>query len=165
MTELLVMRHAKSDWSLGLRDFDRPLNDRGTRAAARMGEWLSENDLAPDLIISSSAERTRRTVDAVILACGTEQVQFFDELYHATATTWLAHLRRQEVHRVLLCGHNPGLDDLVETLAIDAPPLNDTGKLMTTAAVAHFSFSSNWDSITPRSGLLHQLVRPREMER
>ena len=66
MKQLLVLRHAKSSWKdIGLRDFDRPLNKRGKKDAPRMGQFLAEQDLTPDQIITSAATRARLTAEAV----------------------------------------------------------------------------------------------------
>ncbi|NNE94870.1 MAG: histidine phosphatase family protein, partial [Acidimicrobiales bacterium] len=91
MIELLILRHAKSDWSTAQRDFDRPLAPRGQRAAPKMAQWLDDNDLPPDRILSSSAVRARQTADFVIEHFGlTEnEVTFSDELYLAGSDTWL----------------------------------------------------------------------------
>lgn len=165
MNELLVMRHAKSDWSAGLADFDRPLNDRGSRAADRMAEWLLDEQLCPDRVISSPAARTRATAMAVVSSCNTDRrlVEFEPQGYLADAYTWLQLLASQPAGRVLICGHNPGLDDLVDHLAASPAPLSDSGKLMTTAAIAHFRFATPWDELTLGSCELVQLVRPREL--
>ena len=69
MNELLVMRHAKSDWDVGGSDFDRPLNGRGERAAQAMAAWIIEEDLAPDRILTSPANRARTTAAVVAAAC------------------------------------------------------------------------------------------------
>jgi len=166
--ELLVMRHAKSDWSTGLADFDRPLNARGIKAADAMATWLVDNGLVPDRIVSSSAARARATALAVMYECEVDrrQVEFERDLYHADAFTWMQTLAQQAdvdppPQRLLIAGHNPGLDDLVETLATTPPSWTDHGKLMTTAAIAHFEFDVTWDSIAPQSGTLLRLQRPR----
>lgn len=160
------MRHAKSAWDTGESDFNRPLNDRGERAAARMAEWLAENDLAPDRIVSSAAVRTHDTALAVMYACGVDRamVDFEHELYLASAGAWFDVVKKQTCARLLICGHNPGLDDLVDALSADDPPLSTNGKLMTTAAVAHLSFDTHWSDISVRSGNLLSLTRPRELD-
>ena len=91
MNELLVMRHAKSDWTAGHADFDRPLNDRGIRAADRMAGWLLDEQLCPDHVISSPAARARATAMAVVFCCSTDnhQVEFEQRAYLADAFTWL----------------------------------------------------------------------------
>ena len=165
MIELLVMRHAKSDWTVGETDFNRPLNDRGVRAADKMASWLVDNDLVPDQIVSSPAVRARSTAMAVVYGCGVDRrfIEFVDELYLADAFTWLQVLAQQTADRVLVCGHNPGLDDLVDHLAAVPAELSASGKLMTTAAIAHFQFDSGWSDLGQGAGELVALVRPREI--
>ncbi|RZV41090.1 MAG: histidine phosphatase family protein [Acidimicrobiales bacterium] len=166
MVELLVMRHAKSDWNSGAsRDFDRPLADRGHRAAERMAQWLEDQDLQPDRVVSSSAVRARATAAYIVehLEIADTDVEFRDDLYHADVEDWLAVLREQSAERILICGHNPGLDWLVEFLADSSPPETADGKLMTTAAIAHLSFDGGWQSVSESAGQLQSLVRPREL--
>ena len=163
MVELLVMRHAKSAWDTGHADFDRPLSPRGERAAARMARWIDDNELVPDRVVSSAAERTRHTALAVVGHCGIDprSVEYLDELYHAELGVWLEVLRDQLVDRVLIVGHNPGLDDLVEYLAAETPARTSSGKLMTTAAIAHLDFDTVWTEVGFAGGHLLSLVRPR----
>lgn len=163
--ELLVMRHGKSDWSTDRADFDRPLAARGERDAHRMAEWLVEEDLEPDHLITSSAARASATAHAVIdaFAMTDDRVRVLDSLYLANAWTWLGALEEAPPGRVLLCGHNPGLDDLVEYLSADPLPLTPDGKLMTTAAIAHFAFDEEWSAIGRASGRLLTLMRPRQL--
>lgn len=160
------MRHAKSSWDSGaLVDFDRPLADRGELAAARMARWVVDHDLVPDRIVSSAAQRARMTASVVAKTCRLEpeQVLYDHGLYSAGFGRWLTRLQAQTAERVLICGHNPALDNLVETLATERPSLTDSGKLMTTAAIAHLSCESGWNPIQPGTWTLHQLARPREL--
>lgn len=166
MSELLIMRHAKSDWSTGLDDFARPLSARGHRNAQRMAEWLEETDRQPDSILTSAADRASTT--ATYVAEQFVPAPTFTELsdlYLASAATWLEHLRGQSAQRLLICGHNPGLDDLVEYLAGDGvlELFNEDGKLMTTAAIAVFDVE-DWTVIAPETTTLVELVRPREFD-
>jgi len=166
MVELLVMRHAKSDWNSGAgRDYDRPLAERGHRAAQRMAQWLEDEDLQPDRVLSSSAVRARTTAAYVIdhLEIADADVEFREDLYHADVDDWLSALRLESDERILICGHNPGLDWLVEFLSNSPVPETADGKLMTTAAIAHLSFDGGWSSVSESSGQLHALVRPREI--
>jgi len=166
MPLLMVMRHAKSDWiSAADYDFDRPLSARGHRAAQRMTEWLSENDLIPDKVISSSALRTRETVGYVVdgLALASEIANFDDSFYLAGPSHWLDTIQDQTDEKVLICGHNPGLEYLVYGLAPKRPPLTDSGKLMTTAAIAVFAFDCPWAEVEFGSGRLVHLARPNEL--
>jgi len=165
--DLLVMRHAKSAWDTdAASDFDRPLANRGARDAHRMADWLAQNDLEPDGVLSSSALRARMTVQPVIdrFEISPSRVQFRDELYLADATSWIDAIADTVFWLPLLCGHNPGLDELVSHLSSKPPPLSANRKLMTTASIAHLHFEG-WDEVENGSGQLVNLVRPRELAR
>ena len=169
MTTLLVMRHAKSDWSTGLADHERPLNPRGQMAAARMAEWLVESGYCPDHILSSSAQRTQQTIAAVRAQCDVDDdsVDVDDDLYLASAKTRLDATAlagvRANPELLLLCGHNPGFDVLVDTLSDGAAPLSASGKLMATAAVAVFDVA-DWAQLGPESCTFVEIARPRELD-
>jgi len=168
MPTLYLMRHAKSDWhSAAKSDFDRPLNQRGSKDAARMGQWLNKNNIAPSLIFSSPAERAKQTAVAVVEAMGlaAEQIQFNKDLYLADRPTLLKilHSVPDTTESVLLVVHNPGLDDLVEWLAPEPPSLSESGKLMTTAAIAMFAVPKPWAKLKRNTTRLVQLLRPKEL--
>ena len=168
MRTLYLMRHAKSDWhSAAKSDFDRPLNPRGARDATRMGQWLNKNNIAPSLILSSPAERAKQTAVAVVEAMGlaAEQIQFNKDLYLADRPTLLhiLHSVPEQTETVLLVAHNPGLDDLVEWLAPEPPPLSESGKLMTTAAIAMFAVPEARAKLKRNTASLRQLLRPKEL--
>lgn len=161
MKTLLILRHAKSDHAdPGLADHDRPLNERGKRDAPRVGERLLAAGLAPEVILSSTAKRAKKTAEKVAAACGYErEVRYLSDLYLAPSSTYLAVLSRldDDVARALVVGHNPGLEDLVCDLA---------GKELEfpTAALARFDFDiDTWRPLAagPR-GKLVELWIPRE---
>lgn len=159
------MRHAKSDWSTGQDDFDRPLSQRGHRDAPRMAEWLVANDLAPDAIITSAANRAATTAQYVAdhVGLGDQDIDVRDGLYLASAQTWLDMLWGHDGGgRLLICGHNPGLDMLVDHLSGGDVELTADGKLMTTAAIAQFAIDG-WADLGPDAATLVQLVRPKEL--
>lgn len=165
MPELLVMRHAKSAWDTGDPDHQRPLAPRGERDRVTMARWLVANHLAPDRVLSSSAVRARETAQYVVdtFRLDAAAVEFDDNLYHAGFRQWLGRIRAEHVDRLLICGHNPSLDMLVETLSDREPGLSATGKLMTTAAIAHLRFDGAWESVRAGSGELVTIARPREL--
>lgn len=161
------MRHAKSDWSTpAASDFDRPLSRRGDRDAPRMAAWLAEQALAPDLLLSSPALRTKQTVLAVAekLSIPEREIVWEPEIYEASLDQLLDVLDRyaSAAGNVLLVGHNPGLDYLVEYLS-NTPPLYRRGKLMTTAAVAILDFGDQGISTREHSAMLEMLVRPKDL--
>jgi phosphohistidine phosphatase len=120
MKTLLVLRHAKSSWSDPARDdHERPLNKRGRRDGPRMGELVREYGLIPDVVISSDAVRARLTARAVA-----EKARYGGEilldrrLYLGSPADILSLLRtvRENAQTVMIVGHNPGLEELVERL-------------------------------------------------
>jgi phosphohistidine phosphatase len=116
MKRLILMRHAKSDWSSGATsDHDRPLNARGVAAAKALGDWLRSQNLLPDQVLSSSAKRTGETYIGLGLAQGTPTT-FTRDLYLATHTEMLATLRQATGNVVLMLGHNPGISIIAAEL-------------------------------------------------
>src|SRR5262245_142750 len=120
MKTLLVLRHAKSSWSdPALDDHERPLNKRGRRDGPRMGELLRQYGLIPELVISSDAVRARLTAEAVAEAARYAGEILLDRhLYMADPADILSVLRKipGNAKTVMIVGHNPGLEELVEQL-------------------------------------------------
>ena len=133
MKTLLIMRPAKSSWAEpGLQDFDRPLNDRGRRDAPRMGTWLKDQGLTPDVIISSTANRAKTTAEIVAEHSDYDRnIRFHEHLYHGAPRDYFRSTGplSTTLQCCLLVGHNPGLEQLVENLT-------DCYETMPTAAVA-----------------------------
>lgn len=120
MKSLLILRHAKSSWKNSrLSDHDRPLSSRGKRDAPRIGELLRREELVPDCIISSSAERALATAEQVALSSGFEEViDVTRDFYLADPEAYVARLRQLDdgVQRAMVVGHNPGVEELVYEL-------------------------------------------------
>lgn len=161
MKKLLLLRHAKSSWDdASLADFDRPLNGRGRRAAPQMGALMRERQLRPDLIISSPAARARETIALVLEAARLETELRYDErIYEATASRLVEVISGVEDDRqeVMLVGHNPGFEDLLERL---------TGESLrvTTGALARIALNAErWSEAGAQGGRLEWLVKPKEL--
>ena len=161
MKKLLLLRHAKSSWEdASLPDFERPLNERGLRAAPLVGKFMREKRLQPDLIICSPAKRTRETIALVLKAAKQEPLLRYDErIYEASAGALLEIISQIEDDKteVLLVGHNPGFENLVESL---------TGETvrMPTAALARIAFSSErWSEAAMKGGRLELFVKAKEL--
>ena len=133
MRTLLLLRHAKSSWkNSDVSDHDRPLNKRGKHDAPRIGRLLRRERLSPDLIVSSSAKRAGRTAGEVAKWSAFEgTVQLERRLYLADPATIVDVVRRRgaDARRVLIVGHNPGLEALVARLTAqdDLDPLPTAG--------------------------------------
>lgn len=164
--ELLIMRHAKSDWSSGASgDFERPLNRRGREAAPRMGRWLIEQRLHPDQVVSSPALRAAQTARLVTAELGFDerQIDWREEIYEAAPGTLLRLLAvLPALPRTLLIGHNPGLERLLAYLVASLPSPEDAN-LLPTATVARLRLGDDWGDLQPGSGQLLALVRPKSL--
>lgn len=166
--ELFILRHAKSDWhSDASEDKARPLNKRGRRDAPRIGAWMREHYLYPGWIYCSSAMRARETLTAIAreLQLADERITYTDQLYLADLSKLLSFLCDvpQDFNSVMLVGHNPGLDDLVNYLSKKQVPLTDSGKLMTTSCLVQFKLPDDWSELAGQ-GELVQMVRPADLD-
>ena len=162
MKTLFILRHAKSSWKhLELADHDRPLNKRGKRDAARMGELLREDDLLPDLILSSSAKRALRTAELLIEAAGFDgELIISRDLYAHYAEAYLDPLSSLDEHyeRVMVIGHNPGLEELLELLT------GEWDRLPTAALAQVMLPIQRWNELDENTqGELENIWRPKEL--
>ncbi len=164
MKTLLLMRHAKSSWKHPeIKDHERGLNKRGKKDAPRMSKLLTDNELIPQRILTSTAERSRQTVDAVIEATGfSGEVSYLDSLYMAEPEIYLEllSLMPDDMERILVIGHNPGLEGLLQILSgrVESLP---------TAAIAYLSLPiHSWKEIRAHEapGELVALWTPRELK-
>jgi phosphohistidine phosphatase len=167
--ELLILRHAKSDWDTKVAsDFERPLAKRGRKDAPRVGEWLYREGLIPQVIVSSPALRARDTTLKVCrcLDLAKKEIQWDEEVYDADLPTLLRVLSRvpPAAELVLLVGHNPGLEELLRYLAgtdVDEPA---DGKLLPTATVARLEMPGDWAQLDGGCAGLVSIVRPKQLK-
>jgi len=169
MKTLLLLRHAKSSWdNPGGRDFDRPLAPRGRRTAPLIGGHLRDRQLLPDLVLCSTARRARETYDLVVPAVGGSTIQFEQALYLATPATLLRLVQATPatVERLLVVGHNPGLQQFAGLLAGsgDGAARERLQAKFPTAALAIITFpGAGWAEIAPGAGQLESFVVPRDL--
>jgi phosphohistidine phosphatase len=162
MKTLLILRHAKSSRDdPTLADHDRPLAKRGLRDAPRMGELLFAERLVPDLILSSTAVRALQTAMLAAQACRYDrELRTVPELYLAEAATYLAVVREVDDRheRVMLVGHNPGMEELLVAVTGHA-------ERMPTGALAQVRFAADrWAEVSVDGpGDLVQLWCPKEL--
>jgi phosphohistidine phosphatase len=167
--ELMLLRHGKSDWSQQVEDFKRPLKDRGKRGAQRMGVWLLQQRLQPDYVISSSAERAIVTAQKMIKTMGgdAKAIKQDRRIYAANVNELLGVLSDvpSEFKRVMLVGHNPGLELLTEYLQGERIPLPSDGKLIPTATLVLIEMPDDWSDLKAGDGDLLSIVRPSSMDK
>ena len=164
MKTLLLLRHAKSSWKdTTLLDHDRPLNNRGRKAAPRMGRLMHETGPRPDHILCSTATRARETLQLVLTELGKSvPVTFHAELYHCDVAQLIGLLREvaEPTASVLVVGHNPDLELFLEHVTGQSERLS-------TAALARMELDlSAWSELTDTTrGTLVSVARPRELTR
>ncbi|MCP4125713.1 MAG: histidine phosphatase family protein [Gammaproteobacteria bacterium] len=162
--ELMLLRHGKSDWSTMAGDFERPLTRRGKRGAKGAGEWLSRIKSIPDHIVSSPARRAWGTARraAAKMDLGREIIVRDERIYAADVSDLLLVLRGcpDQARRVMLVGHNPGLEDLVEYLADEMVEIPVDGKLMPTATIAWLIIPGGWSRLDAGCAQLRSITRP-----
>jgi phosphohistidine phosphatase len=163
MKELLILRHAKSSWKNSeLADHDRPLNKRGKREALRVGKLLQDESMLPDLILSSTAQRARDTVQAVIQECSFDgEVDYRRELYQADADIIIELLTTldEDVMCVMVVGHNPELEELLQVLTRIYEPLSPAALVKVRLPMP------NWSALCEDTrGELAGLWRAREID-
>lgn len=167
---LSLLRHAKSNgYAPDLRDFDRPVNGRGRRAAARMGEWLAGDDLPLDQIIASPALRVQQTLAGVLAAAKLSiEPRLEPRIYLASAATLLELIQGFDdaASHVLLVGHNPGLEDLLLLMVPEGGALRAEAELKyPTATLARLVFDiDHWAQAHEGRAQLSQFVRPRDLD-
>lgn len=168
MKQLLLLRHAKSSWDdPDLDDFDRPLAERGLKAAKLMGRELAARDWLPDQVLVSSALRTCDTWRLVAAELPARpRVVFANALYDASAADVLSQIRLADLSSGCLAvvGHNPGLEDLAKQLADSGSEAKARKRLeekFPTTALARFVFEGDWSGLS--SGRLTHCLRPKDL--
>ncbi|MFI6335292.1 SixA phosphatase family protein [Streptomyces sp. NPDC050535] len=167
LRRLVVLRHAKSAWPIGVADHERPLGPRGLRDAPAAGRALADAGCLPDLALCSTAVRARQTGELAAAQWGTAPpVRLDGRLYGADAAELLAVVREvpDEVRTLLVIGHNPGLEELVLELAGDSldDALDDVRTKFPTSAVAILAWHGGaWSELAPGAALLTDMIVPR----
>ncbi len=161
MKTLLLMRHAKSSWKdSDLKDFDRPLNKKGKKTAPLMGHMIADQELVPDRIISSPAVRARQTVEAFVKTSGYKgEIEYSEGYYMGEPAAYIEPLTKlpDDVERVLIVGHNPGLEALLQLLTSRIESLSTGAMAYLVLPVKHWQ-----DLNKDTQGELIQLWLPRE---
>ena len=165
MKTLSILRHAKSSWKdLGVPDHQRPLNKRGRHDAPLIGKLLRDQNITPDLIISSTAIRAETTAKLVAKACKYKGEIIFDKsIYNAEPLAVLKLLSgcSDRYYSILLVGHNPTVEEIIELLT------GSTEIIMSTCALAHLTIAiDKWTDINKKQVAKAKLVRlwsPKEL--
>jgi phosphohistidine phosphatase len=164
---LVLLRHAKSSWDTDEPDHERPLAPRGRRDAKAVGQYFAAEGLRPDLVLCSTALRTRQTWDQAVKG-GAEggDVHYLDEIYDASVTELVGVLRDvpADTTSVLLLGHAPGIPRLLDYLAIrrsDSPAWERAEQDFPTSGLAVLELESPWSDVGEAVAELTAFAAPR----
>jgi phosphohistidine phosphatase len=160
---LHLLRHAKSDWAdESLPDKERPLAPRGIKAARRLAGHLEKAPIEVDLVLCSTARRTRETLDLIRAALGDVDVRFDDAVYGASAEELIELLRRlpKKVGAVMIIGHNPGLEEVAWLLL---GPKKAPGHFPTGALASVRLGVEDWRSVAEGGGSPDGFIIPKEL--
>ncbi len=173
MKRLTLLRHAKSGWDEPVaRDFDRPLNARGRRAAETVGAYAGREKLDTDFILASPAVRVTETLDHFVPPAGLDAIEphWDRRIYLASSVTLIdcLHDVPDSADHVLMSGHNPGMEDLILELVPDdgSSPLRDDVEVkFPTAALATIELAvDHWADVDVGKGRLTAFIRPRDLD-
>ena len=169
MRTLWLLRHAKTAGESPEGDHARPLTGRGERAMEALAGWAKGARLAPQLVLCSTAARTRQSLALLLPAFARPpEVIYEDALYLASARVLLNRLRKlpDATARVLLVGHNPGLQELALLLADRAldTPVERLADGFPTAALAGFECHEGWTALASHSARLSRFLTPKDFE-
>jgi phosphohistidine phosphatase len=153
MKTITFIRHAKSDRSLNVTDFERPLNSRGKSDAEMMGQVLLQKNIKPDLIVSSPAKRAISTANILSeqLNMPKDKIQENPDLYFANTNTFLEIIKTQanQIDHIFLVSHNPGITDIINFIS------NIRLDYMPTCGIAQFIFNiEKWEKVGKLKGKL-----------
>lgn len=167
---LLLYRHAKSDWdNAELSDIDRPLNGRGKSAAGAMARHMKSEDLLPNQILCSTAQRTRETLARLLPHLEQEnQIHLLSDLYLQGEDDYSGLIRKHggRARTLMVLGHNPATQEtaLELTGTADDVALSDLQEKFPTAALAVLDFDiADWSELRPGTGHLALFVKPRSL--
>lgn len=175
MKTLYLLRHAKSSWATpDMADHERPLNERGRKAATAMGRHLRGLPSRPELVLASTAQRVSETLDLVLAELAGDTAVIRDRsLYLATPERLLSYLRTtSEKHdNLMIIGHNPGIHDFALQLSgevedeagYEARQRLKAGYPTAALAVIRFPAAQFWREISPGQGSLVSFTKPRDL--
>jgi phosphohistidine phosphatase len=166
MSNVLLLRHGKSDWDADVNDFHRPLNKRGKRACQRIGHWMQQHGYSIDQVWSSPAFRAIESAEKTVktLSLPVSIIEQVPSLYEASTATLLELISkaRQLSATTLIVGHNSSMEMALSTLVPEQLAGYDSEKIMATATLAHLYFDD--DGYIELKRLLQPKTLPKQFE-
>lgn len=165
---LYLLRHAKSSWDdRTLPDSERPLAPRGRHACELVADHLSREAITPELVLCSSSVRTRQTLECIRPSFAEPlEILIEDGLYTGSARELLSRLQAidRSITSVMLIGHQPAIQELALSLVRRPKDKRALSGKFPTGALATLSVLRPWDTLSPATGTLVDLVKPRELD-
>jgi len=165
--ELLILRHGHAAYDGGAEnDFDRPLDKRGILACHVIAAQLTKEQILPERIISSSAVRATQTVLRVAkqTRIPMSHITWNPNLYSSSVEAWVQSVRElsPDISRLLICGHNPELEKLIEHLCVRPVERPDDGKMLTSGSLARLRVLVPWGEVGENCATLASISRPND---
>ena len=161
MKKLILMRHAKSDWNNSLDDFERPLSERGKKEAPIMGKFIKNEDLIPDLLISSPSQRTKETLDLILNEVKEDIKIKFNDIIYENSYSKIVNLisgTDDKIKTLMILGHNPSMEELSKYFTgLD----NFYDKFVTSALVLIKFDIKDWNEVKKVKGELVYFKTPK----
>jgi len=169
MRRLYVLRHAKSSWAVpGARDFDRRLNERGLQDVKKLGDFMLARNHKPELVLCSSAERTKETFDNLKFALSVDhKVTFVPDLYSGDLDSYYNAIRTLDTPlSVMIIGHNPMCGNFAASMAStgDEASLERIRHKYPTCTLSVLDFEmDSWRDLAPGTGRLEAAITPSKL--
>ncbi len=169
MINLLLLRHAKSDWnSHNGKDFERDIQKKGELRTEKICKFLNDNGVIISKVLCSTALRTVKTYEIIFKSYKNRfNVKFLDELYHATADNILEILRKQKNEKsVMIIGHEPSLSELVRVMSNTVKDNShfDAINSYVTSGLCSLSFKvTNWEDISKKNSEFNFYIKPKDL--
>lgn len=171
---LILIRHAKSDWSQRVRDYKRPLKKKGRRDSQRIAVWLAQQKLIPERIIASSADRCKSTALKLLqtMELNSELLKSSKNLYLSSKSDYIKKIKQvpENINNLIVIGHNPVIESLFCSLvkssnAINSEKCKKKDKVFPTAAVAVMEMRGKWSKLSYNSLSLNSFIKPKQLPR
>lgn len=165
--ELLLLRHGKSSWDSFENDFDRTLTEQGQQYVKRIAIYLQQNNLIPDFILSSPAQRAIHTASIVCQSLGinAETIHTDSQVYNARYEDLLNAISQcpQQSHRVLFVGHNPSFEELVDYLRSDSNGQHSNDSHLSPATLVHLQTDNEWQQLQSSCANLVSIIHAKNL--
>jgi len=163
MKTILLLRHAKADKKLAVKDFERSLTKQGRKDAPRMGHFIKEIGSLPDIIISSPAKRAKETCNLFVEAAAMDKalIAWNDDLYYGGARNYLSIIQHAsvDINNLMLVGHNPLMEETVSLLCNDEGAY---GVRIPTAGLVCIEYpATSWKAVKPGAGHIKWMMTPK----